>query len=268
MTEFADRDLGGARVERVVLRDATLMQVRVDGARMRQVDLGDVEIRGGALRRTRLIGLELQDVEITGDLENVTVNGVDIAPLVEAELNARTPDRARMRPDDADGFRQAWAILERRWEATVDRARSLPPEALHVGVGGEWSFIQTLRHLNFASAAWVARMILGDPSPWHPLDLPWDEAPGWDGIPWDREARPALEEVLVVRRARQAMVRGVLESLTDDRLASSVSCREPGWPQLDAVSVEECLRIVLNEEWEHRRYAERDLAVLEASSTT
>jgi hypothetical protein len=33
-------------------------------------------------------------------------------------------------------------------------------------VGDEWSFIQTLRHLNFASA-----------------DLPWDEAPGCDAIP-------------------------------------------------------------------------------------
>ncbi|MDT5237478.1 MAG: hypothetical protein QOD36_363 [Mycobacterium sp.] len=36
-----------------------------------------------------------------------------------------------------------------------------------------------------ASAAWVARMVRGTASPWHPLDLPWDEAPGWDGIPWD-----------------------------------------------------------------------------------
>jgi len=30
-------------------------------------------------------------------------------------------------------------------------------------------------------------MILGNASPWLQLDLPWDEAPGWDGIPRDRE---------------------------------------------------------------------------------
>ncbi|MGF1646906.1 MAG: DinB family protein [Kineosporiaceae bacterium] len=268
MTEFVDQDLSGARFERVVLRDATLSQVRLDDARMRRIDLSGAEIRGAAMHRTRLIGVELLNVEITGELENVTVNGVDIAPLVEAELDRRMPDRAKMRPDDADGFREAWAILERLWEATVDRARSLPPEALHVGVGGEWSFVQTLRHLNFASAAWVGRMILGDPSPWHPLDLPWDEAPGWEGIPWDREAHPPLDEVLAVRRTRQAMVRGVLESLTDDQLVSSVSRSEPGWPQLEDVPVKECLRIVLNEEWEHRLYAERDLAAVGASSTT
>jgi len=28
----------------------------------------------------------------------------------------------------------------------------LPPEALHRSVDGEWSFIQTLRHLGFATA--------------------------------------------------------------------------------------------------------------------
>jgi len=43
-------------------------------------------------------------------------------------------------------------------------------------------------------------MILGNASPWHPLDLPWDEAPGWDGLPWDREARPSLDEPIELAR--------------------------------------------------------------------
>ncbi len=102
----------------------------------------------------------------------------------------------------------------------------------------------TLRHLNFASAAWVARMVRGNASPWHPLDLPWDEAPGWDGIPWDRKARPSLDEVLTVRRQRQAMVRHVLESLTDEQLAADVTRIEPGWPQMENFPVKECLRIL------------------------
>jgi hypothetical protein len=190
------------------------------------------------------------------------VNGVDIAPLVEAELNRRMPERAKMRPDDSDGFREAWAILEQLWRGTVARAVTLPEAALHRSIDDEWSFIQTLRHLNFASAAWVARMVRGTASPWHPLDLPWDEAPGWDGIPWDREARPSLDEVLTVRRERQAMVRHVLESLTDAQLAADVTRIEPGWPRLENFPVKECLRIVLNEEWQHRLYAERDLDTL------
>jgi DinB superfamily/Pentapeptide repeats (8 copies) len=263
MTEFVEQDLSGARFERVSLRNASFSQVYLNDASLRRVDLTGAEVKGAKLHHVKLRGVELYDVDITGDLNAVIVNGVDIAPLVEAELNRRDPERAKMRPDDVAGFTEAWAILAQRWASTIETARALPPETLHTSVDGEWSFIQTLRHLNFASAAWVGRMILGDPSPWHPLDLPWDEAPGWEGIPWDREARPTLDEVLDVRRERQAMVAGVIESLTEEQLASHVSHTEPGWPQFEEFPLKECLLIVLNEEWEHRNYAERDLAALQ-----
>ncbi len=263
MSDFRDQDLTGAHFERVSLRDATFTKVHLNGATLRDVDLSGAQIRGTSLIGSRLRGVELGNVEIYGELRNVVVNGVDIAPLVEAELNRRMPERAKMRPDDSDGFRAAWAILERLWEGTVERARTFPAATLHRSVDDEWSFIQTLRHLNFASAAWVGRMILGNTSPWHQLDLPWDEAPGWDGIPWDREARPSLDEVLTVRRERQAMVRRVMESLTDEQLAADVTRTERGWPQVENFPFKECLRIVLNEEWEHRLYAERDLPSLE-----
>jgi hypothetical protein len=239
VTEFRDQDLSGAVFERVYLCNAQFNAVDMTGVRMR--------------------GADLIDVEIYGDLKNVIVNGVDIAPLVEAELDRQMPDRVKMRPDAPDGFREAWDLLERLWDETVTRARSLPEATLHASVNGEWSFIQTLRHLGFATAAWVERMVLGHASPWHPLDLPWDEAPGWDGIPWDRDIRPSLDEVLEVRRRRQATVRAVMASLTDERLGSTVTRQEPGWPQLEDFPVKHCLRIVLNEEWEHRRFAERDL---------
>lgn len=75
----------------------TLMRVILRDAQMKAVDLT------GSRRR----GDELVDVEISGELQNVVVNGVDIAPLVEAELNRRMPERAKMRPDDSDGFREA-----------------------------------------------------------------------------------------------------------------------------------------------------------------
>jgi DinB family protein/pentapeptide repeat protein len=264
--EFTDRDLTGARFERVSLEGATFTRVTLERAELRAVDLTGAQIRGALLNGSRMRGVELVDVDISGELANVRVNGVDIAPLVDAELNRRMPERARMRPTDSDGFRDAWAILERLWEDTVGRARTFPEAALHRGVDDEWSFIQTLRHLGFASAAWVGRMVLGNASPWHPLDLPWDEAPGWEGVPWDRAARPSLEEVLALRRERQAMVRGVVESLTDERLACEVTRLEPGWPQLEGFSLQECLSIVLNEEWEHRLYAERDLSELEKGS--
>ena len=232
------------------------------GHELRNVVVRGGDLRGGGIADCRLRGVDVWNVEISGELQNVVINGVEVAPLIEAELDRRDPERARMRPETPDGFREAWAILEARWTATVERARTFPEERLHQHVDDEWSFIQTLRHLCFASDAWVGRMVLGDPSPWHPLDLPWDEAPGWDGIPWDRDARPALDEVLAVRRERQAMVATVIDGLTAEQLSSSVTMEEPGWPRLRDFPLAECLLIVLNEEYQHRQYAERDLTAL------
>lgn len=262
MREFVHEDLRGARIEHTDLRDASFDDVDLAGSRMRLVDLSDVDVRGARVHGLRLRGAELSNVEISAELDRVVVNGVEIGPLVEAELNRRDPDRTKMRPDAPDGFREAWAIVERRWNTTIDAARELPASMLHERVDGEWSFIETLRHLNFASAAWVSRMILGDPGPWHPLDLPWDEAPDWDGIPRDRTIRPTLDEVLAVRSDRHATVSGVIDGLDVDQLASTVSCTEPGFPTLEDFPLAECLRIVLNEEWEHRNFAARDLAAL------
>jgi len=255
MADFVRADLGGSRFERVNLRGAEFRAVDLSGARFLSVDLTGVVMRG----------VELANVDIHGEILNVRVNDVDIGPLVNAELDRRYPDRAKMRPTDPAGFAAAWDILERLWAGTVERARRLPPHLLHESVGGEWSFIETLRHLAFATDAWIRRAILGDPSPWHPLDLPWDEMPDTPGVPRDRTARPSLEEVLELRRDRMSAVRQVIGTLTDASLDSDTEAVEgPGWPEPRSYPVRECLLVTLNEEWEHRLYAERDLDVLEA----
>jgi uncharacterized damage-inducible protein DinB len=169
-----------------------------------------------------------------------------------------------MRPTDPDGFRRAWELLEQRWTETVDRARRLPDAALHESVDGEWSFIETLRHLSFATECWLHRAILGEPRPWAPLSLPWDEMPETKGVPRDRAVRPSLDEALALRLDRQAAVRHYIETLDDATLASdTVPVEATGWPEPRAYPVRECLLTLLNEEWWHRQFAERDLAVLE-----
>ena len=245
MREFVAEDLTGARFE----------GVRLTGATFRDVDLRGVRVRGALL----------MDVELSGDIDNLRVNGVDVVPLVEAELDRRYPDRAKMRPTDADGYREAWATLERLWAGTVERARALGPDLVHERVDGEWSFVETLRHLVFATDSWVRRVVLGEASPWHPLDLPHDEMADTPGVPRDRAARPSLDEALALRADRQATVRDLLASLTDERLAAVTEPVDaPGYPGPVSLPVGEVLGIVLSEEWQHRLYTERDLAVLEA----
>jgi uncharacterized damage-inducible protein DinB len=255
VVELSQEDLSGSRFERVLLR----------GAHFRNVDLSGARFHGVGMNGAVLRGVELGDVEINGDVDGLMINGVDVGPLIEAELDRRHPDRVKMRPTDPAGFRAAWDVVERLWEGTVDRARRLDPDLLHESVDGEWSFTQTLRHLVFATESWVHRAVLGEPAPWHPLSLPWDEMPETPGVPRDRAARPPLDAVLDLRQDRMATVRRVVDGLTEEGLAEhTVPVRAAGWPPARSFPLAQCLRIVLNEEWEHRLYAERDLAVLEA----
>lgn len=234
------------------------------GAAFRQTDLRGVRIHNCDLSGARLTGVVVAGADIDGDIRGLRVQGVEVAPLVEAELDRRYPDRAAMRPTDADGFRAGWAVVERLWESTVARARGLDPALLHESVAGEWSFIETLRHLVAATDSWVRRAVQGEPRPWHPLSLPCDDMHTDLGLPWDRTARPSLDEVLAIRADRMAGVRALMADLTDERLDEHTTPVEaPGWPPPASHLVRKCLLCVLNEEWEHRLFAERDLAVLE-----
>jgi hypothetical protein len=77
------------------------------------------------------------------------INGVDVIPLVEAELNQRFPGRADRRATDPDGLRAAWAMLERSWTATPKRVSAMPAGAIDISVAasgrsrrrcGTWSW--------------------------------------------------------------------------------------------------------------------------------
>jgi hypothetical protein len=257
VTEFTRQDLTGAQFEDIRLRGARFHDVDLTNARFELVDLTGVQIRGAAL----------VNMDLSGEIENLRVNGVDVVPLIESELNRRYPDRSKMSPADANGYREAWEILERLWRGTVQRARTLDPAALYVRVDGEWSFIETLRHLIFATDAWVRRAILGDPSPWDPLDLPHDEMRDEPSVPRDPDVRPPLDRVLALRAERMATVRQVLAGLTDEKLTGMTQVVvEPGYPASTSFPVRRCLQAVVSEEWEHRLYAERDFDVLESRS--
>jgi hypothetical protein len=237
-------------------------------SRFEEVDFSQSRFHNVYFKDTVIRGAWLQRVEIDAYVDEVTINGVDVGPLIEAELDRRDPDRGLVRPTDADGFRRAWDVILRRWDAAVQRARALPEDVLHERVDGEWSFIETLRHLVLASDAWVLRAVLGDPAPYHPLGLAHTEMPAdTPAVPHNQDARPSLDEVLAVRAERTAIVARMLEELTDQRLEEMTQpVLEPGYPESKSFPVRRCLGAVVQEEWLHREYAERDLAALEGRS--
>ena len=108
-------------------------------------------------------GAEFSAVDISGEIGGLVINGVDVGPLIQNELDRRYPDRVKMRPTDANGFRDGWNVVDQLWAATTERARGLRPEQLHESVDGEWSFIDTLRHLAFATESWLLRVSRATP---------------------------------------------------------------------------------------------------------
>lgn len=239
------------------LRGARFVDADLHGARFVRGDLSGVVMRGVDVNGADIDAPWLLDGE-----GSLLVNGVDVAPLVDAELDRRYPGRADRRAADPDGLRAAWAALERTWAATVDRAASMPAGTVDVSVDGEWSFAQTLRHLVMATDVWLRRAVLEVEQPYHPLGQPnvEFEADGNDMSVFSTEA-PSFAEVLEARAGRVAMVRDFLAAVTPDDLA--VTRRNPWAPQYPETTLS-CLHTILEEEWEHHRYAVRDLDALEA----
>src|SRR5699024_7411756 len=113
------------------------------------------DLSGVVVRGSELGGMELDSPWLLEGGHRLLVNGVDVVPLVDAELDRRFPGRELRLAADPEGLRAAWAALERTWARTLARAEAMPAGAVDASVDGEWSFAQTLRHLVMATDTWL-----------------------------------------------------------------------------------------------------------------
>jgi hypothetical protein len=233
------------------------------GARLEDIDFSHARLHAPNFEGAKITDAWFYNADISGDLEGLRLNGVEVAPLVVAEMERRFPERAKLRAADPEGLADAWAMICDLWQATLARARKLPEPMLYERVDDEWSFVETLRHLVMATDCWLRRMVKGMDRPYHP----WGVAGSWltDPASWgiDPEARPSLDDVVDLRRERMDEVGQTISALTVAELQRVCAPPDsPGHPTRGH-SVLECLRVILNEEWEHNRYASRDLDILD-----
>ena len=143
-------------------------------------------------------------------------------------------------------------------------ARSLTEAQRQQRVDGEWSLVETLRHLVFVTDAWFGRCVLDRADPYHPLGL----APTFlDGAPFglDATATPSFADVLAVRAGRTAEVERFLavvgERELDAPAPSPRRCRLPAGVRAHDRLVRRC---GAGRGWHHHQYAMRDLASITA----
>ena len=134
------------------LSDAVFWGADLRGARFRDVNLTDVKISHALL----------VNVDIDAMVDKLVVNGVDVTAYVN-ERDPWHPLRSMLRASTPADMRVAWAALEDEWAKTVSRAQALPEAKLHEPVNGEFTFVQTLRHLVFAMDKWFTSPVLGEP---------------------------------------------------------------------------------------------------------
>ena len=230
---------------------ATFFRTSLRGATLRQCDISGVTVRG-----TELNGLDLDSHDLA--FGTLLVNGVDVVPFVEAELDRLFPGRAQSRSRTPDGLRESWAAVQDAWQETLG---ATPPELVDAHVPDEWSLAQSLRHLILATDAWLGGGIHGEQQPFHEIGLLFTGAAemGVDTSMF-RTDPPAFDEVLTVRAEHQRRVTRFLESVSPAQLDEE---RADPWGSTDwRPTVGDCLRTILEEEWAHLRYVRRDLALL------
>lgn len=129
------------------------------GATFRDCDLRDVKIVSSFVDGLVIRGF-------SGQAGPVLVDDVDVSEYVAAELDRRHPERVRVREARSlPELRAAWAELSGLWDGTLTRAGALDEALLQERVDGEWSFVETLRHLAFAVETWVGGWLHGESAP-------------------------------------------------------------------------------------------------------
>jgi hypothetical protein len=229
------------------------------------IDLSGARFHNVDLSRAKLTGVWAQEIIVDGAIERMTVNGIDVMPYVEQQLFERHPELGKVWSGDLGDLREAWRTAKETWATTEAEVATLDPALLERSVDGEYSYLQTLRHLVFASDAWLRRCLLGEDDYW-PGGVVFDEIdPEVRAVlPLDRDAAPSLDEVMAVRLDRRAVLDRLLDEMTPERLAEHPPARDRNGypPDTSARTVLECLQCVVNEEWWHHSFAVRDLAVL------
>ena len=229
------------------LAGAVFWGADLTGARFRDVNFTDVKVSHAWL----------VNVDIDALVDTVVINGVDVTAYVN-ERDPWYPLRAMLRPSSPDDMRATWAALEAEWAKTIARAKSLPEGALHESVNGEWSLVQTLRHLVFAIDKWFTVPVVE--GSFDPIGMP---NSGSVGFPWpglDYDLKPSVSKALAVRADRSTRFRDYLASIRAADLTRPIDVLENGTHPLL-----ECIYTVFEEEFWHNRYAVRDLAQLEAA---
>lgn len=219
------------------------------GVDLQRTTFRDVDLAGARISHARLV-----DVVIDAEIDRLVVNGVDVTAFVN-ERDEWFALRSHLHPTEPDRMRLGWQSFVAAWDGAIERATELAEQQRHASVAGEWSFVETLRHLVFATDKWCSVPILG--GGFHPLGLPnrGSADAGWPGL--DADADPSFDDAVAAWRDRAGRLRDHLATIERAAIEAEVDVLENG-----TTAVHDCIGVVFEEHFQHLRYALRDLELL------
>ena len=215
-TYFRTKEFEGASFVKASLKGATLRFSDVSDVTMRAVDVN---------------GLDIDSHDLA--FGTLTVNGVDVVPLVEAELDRRFPGRELQRARTPEGLRAGWEAVQDAWRITV---ADTPRDLVDAHVEDEWSLAQTLRHLVLATDAWLRGAILRVPQPFHEIGQIFTGAAesGFDALAVQIDATTVAG---YMPHARSMMVKIVVDRASRRLLGAQIVGREGAALRIDSFAL-------------------------------
>lgn len=232
--EFEDRDLSESVFWGVNLQNTTFRDANVSGS--------------------TFFHTLWNNVSIDGVVDGLVINGVDVTEYVNRN-DRWYPLRTQLEPQTREELVTAWQTIDGDWAKVIAWAKT-NPEKVDVSVNGEWSLLDTFRHLLFAMDKWFSVPVMGESS-FTECALPNTGSQGreWPGL--ELSAAPSFDQVLALRTEHSNRFAQHIRNLDIAGLPETVEVPENG-----TVPTLMCFHVVLEEEFEHLRYMIRDLSGL------
>jgi hypothetical protein len=191
-------------------------------------------------------------VSIDGVIDRFVVNGVDVTEYINSH-DRWYPLRNDLSPEDEVGIHSAWSRLVAEWDRLYALVADLSEDVPMRSIDGEWSLRDTLRHMLFVHDKWF-NWPLGGRRTFTAIGLPNTGSQGgeWPGLDLSRD--PTFDATLAERRVQVSSFGDFIEKLSLRELPEMSEILENG-----SVPTLVCFHAILEEEFEHLRYAWRDI---------
>ncbi len=278
---FEHKEMQGSVFKEVNLNNSRFDLTSITGAAFNMVNMPDSVFSNTSLNNSvfKCSNLEnaviaetfLRNMKISFCLyDGLTIDGIEVLPLVEAEKDRLDPERIRLRiknPFDPDEVKKVMHHLDEVRDGFYAFLRSTPHELLIKKPKGidRWSALEHVRHLVFAEDLYLNHRLLNNNIPYNPIGMIPDflkNDPSFNEV--GSKPTEYLDEVLSAWSCIHAEMTKYILKITQELLKRELDMN-PGGPQ--KVTVGYIIQMLPPHDLLHIRMAEKAIEEVKMSES-